>query len=332
MNILVRLPTKLGDTVMATSFLNSLHEQYPDASVDVVIQKPIADLYRFLPHVHDYYAFSRKEHKGVSGLYRFGKMIGKKKKYDLYFSLPISFSAALIGFFSGSRVRVGFKWEARSFLLTHSYKMKKRLHTVKQLVYLLSKYVGKDLEPGPVHLIIPEENSRTLPEGRNLLFNVNSGAQARRVPVGKAVSIVEDVLKRYDFNVILIGGPGEVQYVKQIEDGIKDKSRVVNLTGKTDMQALAGLIKDADFMISADSGNAHLANALGLKVVVLWGGCGREEETSPYIRKGLKILKKDLPCAPCWPSENCKFGDPLCLLGLENHTILVALNELINNG
>jgi ADP-heptose:LPS heptosyltransferase len=78
-DILVRLPTKLGDAVMSTSFLECLHYQFLDVTVDVVIQKPIADLNRFLPHVNDYYAFSRKEHQGVSGIYRFGKMIRKKK-------------------------------------------------------------------------------------------------------------------------------------------------------------------------------------------------------------------------------------------------------------
>jgi ADP-heptose:LPS heptosyltransferase len=121
-----------------------------------------------------------------------------------------------------------------------------------------------------------------------------------------------------------------VNYVKKIEDGVKDKSRVVNLAGKTDMSVLSGVMKEADYMISGDSGNAHLANAHGLKLAVLWGGCGVEHETSPYMRKGLKILKKDLPCAPCWPAENCRFGEPLCLLQLENEQVLTALDESIN--
>ena len=331
MNILVRLHSKLGSTIMSFAFLDLLHEQYPHAVIDVVMQKPIAELHEYKHYINTCYAFSKKEYKGVRGLYRFGRMIRIKRKYDLYIALPLSFSSALMGLFSGCTARIGFKSEFRSFLLTHSYKMPAGLHAVKQFEYLLSSYMRKNLKIGPVKMLVPETNTPALPDGKNLLINVNSGSQTRRLPVNKAISLIDEILEEYEFNIILIGGPGEMDFVKHIENGLKEKSRVINFTGKTDLHELAGLMKRSDLMISTDSGNAHMANAVGLKVVVIWGGCGVEGETRPYNRKGIIILKEDLPCAPCWPSENCKFGDPLCLLKLENQQVFNALDELMSH-
>ncbi len=331
MDILVRLHSKLGSTIMSFAFLDLLHEQYPDAVIDVIMQKPIAELYMYKHYINTCYAFSKKEYKGVRGLYRFGRMIRQKKKYDLYITLPLSFSSALMGFFSGCITRIGFKSEFRSFLLTHSYKMPAGLHAVKQFEYLLSSYMRKKLKIGPVKMSVPEMDTPVLPDGKNLLLNVNSGSQTRRLPVYKAISLIDEILEEYDFNIILIGSPGEVDFVRQIEDGLKENAQVINFTGKTDLHELASLMKRSDLMISTDSGNAHMANAVGLKLVVLMGGCAIGGEAKPYNREGIIFIEENLPCAPCWPSENCKFGEPLCLLKLENKQVFNALNELMSD-
>lgn len=331
MNILIRLHSKLGSTIMSFAFLDLLHEQYPNAVIDVIMQKPIAELHKYKHYINTCYAFSKKEYKGVSGLYRFGRMIRRKRKYDLYITLPLSFSSALMGFFSGCTSRIGFKSEFRSFLLTHSYKMPAGLHAVKQFENLLSNYMGKKLEIGSVKMSVREMETPALPDGKTLLINVNSGSQTRRLPVYKAISLINGILEEYDFNIILIGGPGEVDFVRQIESNLKEKSRVINFTGKTDLHELASLMKRSDLMISTDSGNAHLANAVGLKMVVLMGGCAIGGEAKPYNRERIIFIEENLPCAPCWPSENCKFGDPLCLLKLENRQVFNAIDQLMSD-
>ena len=329
MNILVRLPAKLGDTLMAFPFLDLLSGLYPDDDIDVIVQKPYLGLCRTKTYINSFYPFSKQEYKGVRGLHRFGKMIRKAKKYDIYFALRMSFSDALLGYFSGSSTRVGYKKEMRGLLLTHTYQLPPGLHFVERFVHLLSLFSKKKLEPVSVNLSVNKKGCPALPVGRNMVFNVNSAVQSRTLPVIKSVYLIDEIQKRYGFNIILVGSPGEVDYVNRIVNKLKKHPGIYNLTGETTLIELAQVMKCSDIVISVDSGIAHLANAVGAPLVVLWGGCGIESETRPYNKKNTIILKEDLPCAPCWPAETCKFGDPKCLLETENKRILEAIDELM---
>ncbi len=329
MNILVRLPAKLGDTLMAFPFLDLLSGLYPDDDIDVIVQKPYLGLCRTKTYINSFYPFSKQEYKGVRGLHRFGKMIRKAKKYDIYFALRMSFSDALLGYFSGSSTRVGFKKEMRGFLLTHSYQLPPGLHFVERFVHLLSLFTGRKVNAIPVKLPVDKVKSPALPAGKNMVFNVNSAVQSRRLPIDKSVSMIREILDKYDFNIILIGSHGEVDYVNAIIKKLDDLRGIYNLTGKTTLLELAGVMKQADIVISVDSGSAHMANAVGTRLIVLWGGCGIAGETRPYNDKNTITLIKDMPCAPCWPAETCKFGDPQCLVNTENQKVMQAIDELM---
>src|SRR5215213_1632351 len=111
MKILIRLPNWLGDMVMSVAFLQELYRQYPDAEVSVIAKKGIHELLPFFPPIKHGFIFDRKEYKGIRGLLKFGKAIGEKEKFDLFFCLPNSFSSALMGFATGAKRRIGFKNE-----------------------------------------------------------------------------------------------------------------------------------------------------------------------------------------------------------------------------
>src|SRR4051812_14351868 len=121
MNILVRLPNWLGDMVMSIGFLRAVQETYPDDEIDVIVKKGLEGLVPFIEGVNGTYIFSREETKGLKGIVVFGRSIKSKKRYDLFFCLPDSFSSALMGKASGAELRVGYKKELRSILLTHSF-------------------------------------------------------------------------------------------------------------------------------------------------------------------------------------------------------------------
>ena len=118
LNILVKLPVKIGDTIMASFVLRGIKEQYPDCQLDVIMATWIKDLAKLMPYIDEVHEFSKNEYLGPIGNYRYGKEIGKKKKYDLFICLPFSFSSAIAGFFTDSRIRIGFNTEYRSLLLT----------------------------------------------------------------------------------------------------------------------------------------------------------------------------------------------------------------------
>ena len=103
-----------------------------------------------------------------------------------------------------------------------------------------------------------------------------------------------------------------------------------DLTGRTPLDELIGVLAAADIVVSTDSGPGHLARALGRRVVMLHG------PTDVAIHgpgdPASRALRVDLPCGPCYsfdrPAE-CRFGDTLCMQWLKPERVRDAVLELI---
>jgi heptosyltransferase II len=321
MNILVRLPNWLGDMVMSTAFIKAVQQSYPSATIDVIVKKSLGDLVTFIPFVDHAYLFDKNEYNGLTGAYTFGKMIGKQKKYDLFFCLPDSFSSALMGYATGADQRIGYKNEMRGTFFTHRYPKTKNSHRVEAYVHLLAYFTGKQINSVQVELQHP------VPKVQNrVIVNCNSEASSRKLPVIKAAAIIQQLQEQFrDREWILIGSPKEKEHVDAIIS-LLPKNAVINKAGTTGLKELAELMASASLMISTDSGPAHLANALGVKTIVLFGA-GNEKNTAPFntsictpVRHGL------LPCEPC-VKNTCRFGEPKCLLELDIKKIETAFEQ-----
>jgi len=328
MNILVRLPNWLGDVVMSFAFIDALHAVYPHAAIDVIVNETVSDLPRFCHHVSAIHAYPRAAHAGLRGGCRFGRLIRARKPYDVFFCLPRSCSSTMMGLFTGSPVRIGYRTEFRRVLLTHSYPRPAGLHRVDEFLYLLRQFSGTDVPDVPVSLTRPAKAGRPLPEGKNLLLNINSEAQSRTVPLEFARSVIEAIRREHDFNVILTGSAKDVPAVTALAQGLRPTGRIHNYAGTTDLPGLVSLVGHVDYVISTDSGLAHLANAMSKKTIVLFGA-GDERRTRPYNEKNLTVIRKrGLDCAPC-VSNVCRYGRPICLSELDVAVVLEALNAFV---
>lgn len=328
LKILVKLPVKLGDTIMSAYFLRAVKELYPNCQLDVIVTKDLTDILSLLPYVNNYYEYSKKEFSGPLGNIKYGKQISSKENYDLFFCLPFSFSSALAGFFTGSKIRIGYKREHRGFLFTNSIKRPPNLHIVEEFIFLLESYSGKKVELQPLNFQLNIKTKFSFTENRALILNIKSGPPSRSIPINKAISIINSLLLNYSCQIVLTGAPNEMEYISEVKDGFTDETRVLNLAGKTSLLELFYVISKAKCMITTDSGNAHVANVVGTPTVVLFGAA-HEHRAKPYdqsISKALKILNMD--CVPC-ESERCKFGDNRCLASIENTAILAAMDELL---
>ncbi|HWZ21484.1 MAG TPA: lipopolysaccharide heptosyltransferase II [Cytophagaceae bacterium] len=326
MKILVRLPNWLGDVIMSMAFLGELKKVYPESEIDVIIKKELSDLILHSPEINHTYPFSKKEYPGIKGLYSFGKFIKARKKYDLFFCLPESFSSALLGYFMGSKIRIGYKKEFRNLFLTNAYTRESGRHRAEDYIGLLTKFSGIQPVNPSIQLSANVADLKLLPQGKNLIFNINSEAQSRKMPVELAAELIAEIKKKYNFNIILTGSNKDVEYVAELVNKLSGNALVYNYAGKTTLKELIGLVSQADITISTDSGIAHLSNAFLINTIVLFGA-GNETSTAPYNKNNVKIIrKKGLDCAPCL-SNTCKFGTPKCLTTLDRNLILKALEE-----
>lgn len=323
MKILVRLPNWLGDMVMSIGFIQAIHEVYPGASVSVIVKSGLEPLLEYFPPLASRYIFSRNEFKGATGALRFGRSISRKEKFDIFFSLPDSLSAALMGFSSRARERVGYLKEGRSILLTQALKKDNSLHRVEQYITLLEAFSKVTVKRQKVLLHgIHREG------GESLLLNVNSEAVSRRLPLQKAVSLLNKLRESTEEEIILIGGKSDKAFVAEIMTLVSDRSKIHVVAGETTLTDLVKLMLRSKAILTTDSGPAHLANACGLPAVVLFGA-GNEFNTAPYNKENCRVIRLgQLPCEPCVKNICLLYGIPKCLQLLDEERLVKTVIEM----
>ena len=325
LKILVRLPNWLGDLVMATAFMQQLQEQFPEATISVIVKKGIHELLPFLPATQHQFVFDKTVYSGVAGAWRFGRELKKKEQFDLFFCLPDSFSSGVIGWASGAKKRIGFKSEWRSFLFTHTYAKPEGLHRADEYRSLLEKFTGRKSMHGFIKL------KHSIQKDTYIVVNINSEASSRRLTEQKAIELLSLLQKTIPEKIVLIGAPKEAGFVYEVLKKLPGEN-IESKAGKTTLPQLVSLLASAKLLLTTDSGPAHLANALDTFTVVLFGA-GNELKTAPYNENLRSIIRlNQLSCEPCEKNVCVRYGTPQCLERLDAGLIVREVAAHLKSG
>ncbi len=308
------MPNWLGDAVMSLGFLRLLREAYPTAFISVVIKKGLESLMNELSEVDEVFVFDKKIYKGLRGVWKYGKRLKERHRYNLFFVLPDSFSSAMMAFASRAKQRIGFKKEGRTFLLTKTYNKPVGKHRVEDYVSLLQQFNPSVADQVPVvQLPVSIEESNE----PYMIVNINSESLTSRLPVEKAVELINLVQQQFSLPVKLIGAAKEKAFVDEVIALLLQKNNIENLAGETSLHQLQTLIQNAELMVTSDSGPAHIASASGIPLVVITGA-GDENNTGPYNNpKAIAVRNGKLPCEPC-VKNYCKLAAlPQCLVQMQ---------------
>ncbi len=332
--------------MMSLPFFETLQHCFPHSRIDIIAKDTVQEVFRHHPAIDRIHTFSKSRIKGMYGLFTYGRALQRRHgPYDLFISIPGSLSAAIIGHGVGSRVRIGFRGEGRSVLLTHACSAphgRHRAHIYRSLLkYLSSRQLPAEWNMQRVlddheitTLAFPfsadEEQMRILqkqPGSTYVVFSVNSEAQSRRLPLEKWSAFGNRLLNDPDRHVVLvfIGAPKEQARVADVVRGLEDQSRVLNVAGKTSVRELAMLLRDADAVVANDSGPMHLANAVGTPLVTHIGAAD-PIETEPFNKARTRIISAYLPCSPC-VKNICPFPTVYCL----EHVTVEALYQNLDS-
>lgn len=332
---LVLLPKWLGDLVMSAGLLSRLNAQGPRTAVHVAVPEHLADLAGLLPGVGAVHAYRPDACRGPLGALRLGRRLGRHGPYTTCFCLPRSFRSAITAYGTGAPVRVGYRQEGRSFLLTRAERRLPGVHRAVELARL-----APDGSPTPgaetaVRLTRPPDSVLRALAGEVehpvVALNVHSEAQARRMSLPKWARIASALAPAVARTIVLVGSPRETVRTNEFLALLPSDVPVVNLCGRTTPGQLAGVLAACDAVLTSDSGPAHLANALGVPTVVLFGA-GDERSTAPFNPSGRQVIRvAGLPCAPCVKNE-CRFGEPICLEHLDETTIILAVAAAVAAG
>ncbi|MDY3114162.1 MAG: lipopolysaccharide heptosyltransferase II [Helicobacter sp.] len=315
MKILVRLPNWLGDAIMASYALEILRQAFKEVQFYLVGSKVAIELFKTQNFKNTTLLVDNTKCGGIlSRILKTRQFAKKIPPCDIAITLQNNFPSALLLYFNNAAFKIGFSANCRRIFLDSSPKKPQNLHEAMRYATLIFKALEafkKEIPQIKPKLYLNPINveSQILPldfKGVKLL-GVNAGAafgSAKRWEVESFAKVAEHFLNK-NFKILLFGIDSEREINEAILEKITEslKSGILNLCGKTNLSNLLQILPHLRLFLTNDSGPMHLASALNVKTLALFGPT-RDDETSPFNAKNsriisLKTLGIPLKCAPC---------------------------------
>lgn len=269
--VVIRL-SAMGDVAMTVPILRALIEQYPQLKITVLTRAFFFPFFRDLPNVYLFPIDIKGKHKGVFGLFKLSKelkALGIDAVADLHNVLR---SNILKLYFLGKPFIQINKGRAEKKALTSGERFQ-QLKTTHQRYAEVFQKLGF-----PIDLSNPSfPNPKTLSPKVSDIVGTKSGKwvgiapfaahESKMYPLELMKEVIATLSK--DYKIVLFGGgKKEIALLNDVE---RNNANVVNSAGKLTLDEELDVISNLDAMLSMDSGNAHLAAMLGVKVITIWG-------------------------------------------------------------
>jgi heptosyltransferase-2 len=323
MKILVILPNWLGDAVMATPAIELLSQHYANTHFTFVGSYVSIEALKYHPLCHK--AIVDETKKASSRLLATYKLAKELGQFDLAISFRNQIYSSLLLRFTQTVLTIAkASWHSK-LLLSHTPSIKPDRHLVEQYSKLAMINCDTfDGVSGTLKLYIPPKKF----EKKSL--GINAGAtygSAKRWYPERFAEVAAAFSDRY--NIIIFGGPRELEMAKDIENSLK-KLNIVNysnIAGKTNIQELCANIGGCSLFITNDSGPMHVAAAYQVPTVAIFGPT-KHKETSQWKNKKSEIVRHDLECAPCMKRE-CPLKHHDCMKGIMAFEVIESVKRVL---
>lgn len=339
--LLVRL-SAIGDCLHAAPVVSALRRAHPEAFIGWAIQEPAASLLRGhagVDRVHLYPRRTRGIGAHLDALRRFRREL-RSCRYDAALDVQGLTKSGLVAWWSGAGERVGFRGgpamgsrELNALFLNRRFAVDLDVrHVVDRNLALLRASglagdAGQDVEwrlpdyAEPASLAFLE--SHGLSDGRYAVVSPGTLWRTKHWPPRHFAAVVRRLGSERDLPVVVAwAGEDERRAAEEIVSGAGDAFRVL-LAPPTDLRELATLLRRAALFLGCDSGPAHLAAALGVPCVSVFGPTD-PARNGPYGPRSAAVrLDQPLDCQPCW-RRACSRGDFACMERLDADRVAAA--------
>jgi lipopolysaccharide heptosyltransferase II len=349
--ILIRGTNWVGDAVMSIPAMRQVRRHFPGADISLLVRPWVRDVYSAVNFVDRILDFDKDgEHRGWSGRARLVRDL-RAMKFDLALLLQNAFEAAFLAWAARIPVRIGYARDFRSLMLTHPCRIDPEIRKVHQVYYYLGilpaagllESEARDVQGREVDIRIgvrpsDAERSRVLLVSSgirddDLLVGVNPGAHfgsAKRWLPDRYARVGDALAGRYGARIMLFGSKGERTFAEAIAGQMKHPALV--LAGRTTLGELMALIRRCTLFITNDSGPMHLAAALDVPQLAIFGSTS-EVATGPLSDRA-EVLKESVACSPCFRRE-CPI-DLRCMTAITVERVVSAaerrLDDLLKDG
>ena len=349
MNILIVKLSAIGDVIHTLPALNAVRNYYPNANITWLVEEDAASL------VYGHKALNRviisKRKRWLKALrslsllntikevYGFIKVL-RDTRYDMILDFQALLKSGILIAIARGRRKIGFGKGLEHMEYSYIF-LNERIPAVDMEIHALSRgmmllnAVGIPTNEIEYKLPVSNDDREKVDElmkkhgikGVGSLIAINPVAkwESKLWPNERFSRLADTIIDEYDAKIIFTGGPEDRPIIQDIMSAMK--GRALNLAGHTTLKMLAALYEKTVLVISTDTGPMHLAAAVGLPVVALFGPTAAWR-TGPY-GAGHHIITAESECSPCF-KRHCETID--CMSQISVKQVMDAVKKIIGNG
>lgn len=314
MKILVRATNWIGDAIMSIPALGAIRGRWPDAHISILARVPVADLYADLSFADSVLQIENSLTNPLSAEREAARL--RREQFDCAVLLQNAFSAAWIAWRAKIPERIGYARDGRRLLLTRRIRAPKPgeipAHESYYYLELLRRAGWLDKIP-EVNGISLRLRAEEVEKAEARLAKAGAAAKSMRIALAPGASygsakcwlperfatVADALVDEFGASVILFGASTEVEICRQIAE--KMRHSPVMLAGQTNMRELPALFSRCNLFLGNDSGAMHVAAAVGLPIVAVFGSTDPEGTAPVSARKAL--VRHPVACSPCFLRE-----------------------------
>ncbi len=291
-------PRGIGDIVLSTIILENLHNHFPDAAIDYLTEHFAKHSVSNNPLVNKVLTMDKTEF-----VFKVALRI-RKEKYDLIIDLWSNPRSAQITFLSGVKYRVGYSYRGRKYAYNILGTSEKGAHHSAEHNLELLKPLDVKIISKNIHYYVGAEE-KSFADNYFLKHNLSDktiigiipsgGWESKRCDKEKWVEICKAAVKEFHCKIFVIWGPGDETDAEFIKSNLGDDCL---LASKTSIPQMAALIEKCNVVIANDSGPMHIAAALRIPTLGIFGPTDPKAH-GPYSPDSDYIIKDDLDCIIC---------------------------------
>ena len=308
--ILVRATNWVGDAVMSLPALRALKGRFPQAKISILAKPWVADLYRREPFCDETIAYTAA---GLPSKWEAARTLAPLG-FDCAILLQNAFEAAAVAFVARIPERIGYARDGRSFLLTKAIAVPRRgeipLHERFYYLELLRRAgivdsIGNGdairLDAAPAAEQAGREKFRGLGWTQPVI-GISPGAaygSAKRWPPDRFAETANRLARELSATVAIFGSNDERELCAGVASAISAPVR--NFAGETSLAEFIDLAAACQVYLTNDSGAMHIASALGVPTVAVFGATNdvTTGPTGPLAR----VVREPVECSPCLKRE-----------------------------
>lgn len=348
-------PFGIGDVLFTTPVIKAIKENYPDSFIGYWSNLRVQPLLESNGRINRIFALSRGDLKkiyqesffrGIWSAIKLTRAI-KRERFDICLDFSLDHRYSLFSKIAGIKKRIGFDYKGRGRFLTHKISIDgyHDKHAVEYYLSLLS-FLGIEPKDKKLDLFVPiacSEKAADILSGRlieanDLVVGIFPGAGGswgkdagyKHWPALKFAQLADKLISECSAKVVILGDEPERPIADVIINAMRNKP--VDLVGKTGLEILPAVIKNCSLLITNDGGPMHMAVALGVKTVSVFGPVS-EVVYGPYPEAGNHVvLKWDMACRPCYKSFRLPVCDKdrECLKQVSVNAVFDAAAKLLN--